>query len=51
MSGGPTRRDVVVAVPSQGNVVQWRVFLPADRGAVDIGALDVRSAAVKAGQR
>ena len=41
-------RDVTVPVPSQGSVAQVRVFLPADKGALELSALDVRGASAKA---
>jgi arylsulfatase A-like enzyme len=42
--------DVTVPVPSEGSVVQLRVFLPADKGAIEVGALDVTSGAAAKGK-
>lgn len=37
-------REVVVPVAAQGSVVQLRVFLPADKGTVELSAIDVKPA-------
>ncbi len=42
---GDEWRDVKVSVPSTGSVVQLRVFLPVDKGAVELSLLDARSGA------
>lgn len=37
-------RDVKVKVPASGSVAQLRVFLPADKGAIELSALEVKAA-------
>ena len=47
---GAEWREVTVAAPAQGNVAQWRVFLPADQGAVELSSLEVKKSAPKPGR-
>ncbi len=50
LPAGDEWRNVTVAAPAQGNVAQWRVFLPADKGAVELSTLEVRKSASKTGK-
>nr|MDQ3623563.1 N-acetylgalactosamine 6-sulfate sulfatase [Verrucomicrobiota bacterium] len=40
---GDDWHDLTAAVPSQGNVVQLRLYLPAGQGPVELSAIDVRA--------
>ncbi len=47
LAAGDEWRDVAVPLPAQGSIVQVRLFLPADKGAVEVSTLDVRGGAAK----
>ncbi|MEQ1858508.1 MAG: sulfatase [Chthoniobacteraceae bacterium] len=47
LAAGDGWRDVAVPVPSKGSVVQVRVFLPAEKGPIELSVLDVRAANAK----
>ncbi len=40
-------QDIAVNVPAQGSVAQLRVYLPADKGPIELSALDARAASAK----
>ncbi len=51
LGGGDEWRNVAVSIPARGSVVQLRVFLPADKGAIELTELSVGGSSAKSSKK